>query len=117
MIDRRKQVRQQLVALTVVLDEASGEVLGQVGNLTIEGIMICSDRPLEIDRLYALQIELPDEVDGRSRLNVLARSLWCQRAIIPTRYATGFELLNVDDADRRVIQLLIQDAVFQRLTF
>jgi hypothetical protein len=100
----------------VVLDEASGEVLGQVGNLTIEGVMICSDRPLEIDRLYSLQIELPDEVDGRSRLNLLARSLWCQRAGIPAHYATGLELLNLEEADKRVIELLIQDAVFQRWT-
>ena len=116
MIDRRKQARQRLVALTVVLDEASGEVLGQVGNLTLEGIMICSDRPLKIDQIYSLQIELPDEVDGRPRLSVLARSLWCLRVSNPTHYATGFELLNLENADKRVIELVIRDAIFQRWT-
>ncbi len=114
MEERRRLNRQRLISLTVVLDAHTGEVLGRIGNLSIEGLMLCSDQALDIDHTFALQIKLPDEVGGRSELNLKAHSLWSQRAVDPTYYATGFEILSLDDGDRRVLELLIDDAVFQR---
>jgi hypothetical protein len=114
MENRRRQMRKRLVSLTVVLDAKSGEVMGRVANLTTDGLMLSSDRALAIDRSYSLQIQLPDEVAGRTQIELEARSLWSQRAVDPTYYATGFEILNLSDSDRHVIEVLIQDAVFQR---
>lgn len=114
MEDRRKLSRQRLVSLTVVIDAHTGDVLGRIGNLSQEGLMLCSDQALEIDYTYALQIKLPDEVCGKSDLNLEARSLWSQRAVDPTYFSTGFEILSVDDDDRKVLEILIDDAVFQR---
>lgn len=114
MEERRKQSRQRLMSETVVLDANTGELLGRIGNLTTEGLMLRSDQALDIDYTYALQIRLPDEVGGRAELNLEARSLWSQRAVDPTYFATGFEILNVDEEDRKVLEILIEDAVFQR---
>lgn len=114
MNERRRKTRQRLVSLTVVLDKVSGEVLGRIGNLTCEGLMLCSDRPLATGERFHLQIQLPDEVAGHTRVDLEARSLWSQRAMDPMYYATGFEILNLSDTDRHVIEVLIQDAVFQR---
>jgi len=114
MDDRRRQIRKRLVSLTVVLDSKSGEVIGRIANLTTDGLMLSSDRALAIDRSYTLQIKLPDEVAGRTQIDLEVRSLWSQRAVDPTYYATGFEILNLSDADRHVIEVLMQDAIFQR---
>ena len=114
MEDRRKISRQRLVSLTVVIDAHSGDVLGRIGNLSAEGLMLCSDQPLDIDHTYTLQIKLPDEVGGKIDLNLEARSLWSQRAVDPTYYSTGFEILSLDEDDRRVLEILIEDAIFQR---
>jgi len=114
MNERRRKTRQRLNSLTVVLDAVSGEVVGRIGNLTSEGLLLCSDRPLATGETFRLQIQLPDEIAGRTRVDLEARSLWTQRAMDPTCYATGFEILHISDSDRNVIELLIQDAVFQR---
>lgn len=114
MDNRRKQIRRRLVSLTVVLDNTSGEVLGRIGNLTIEGLMLFSDRPLDIDKRYQLQIKLPDEVGGQAQVDLEAHSLWSQRAADPTYFATGFEISCLSPADQHVIEILIQDAIFQR---
>jgi hypothetical protein len=114
MDNRRKSIRRRLVSLTVVLDQKSGEVLGRIGNLTTEGLMLCSDRQLDIDQRYQLQIKLPDEVGGQSQVDLEAHSLWSQRAVDPSYFATGFEILSLSEADQHVIEILIQDAVFQR---
>jgi hypothetical protein len=88
--------------------------MGHIGNITPEGVMLRSDSPVQIDSVFSLQIPLPDEIEGCSKLEVRAHSLWSQRASDPTVHVTGFEFLNVSATEARIIELLIQDSIYQR---
>jgi hypothetical protein len=114
MQERRKNSRRRLAFPAVVIDGTSGELIGHIGNITPEGIMLRSDHPVQIDEIFSLQIPLPDEIEGCCKLEVRAHSLWSQRANDPAVYVTGMELLKITEDEKRIIELLIQDAIYQR---
>jgi hypothetical protein len=114
MQERRRKIRNRLAFPAVVIDSSNGNVVGHIGNITPEGVMLRSDHALQIDEIFSLQIPLPDEIEGCSRLNVKAHSLWSERASDPAVYVTGLEFLDISAAESRIIELLIQDAIYQR---
>ena len=114
MHERRKNSRRRLAFPAVVIDGSSGEIMGHIGNITPEGVMLRSERPVKIDGVFSLQIPLPDEIEGCSKLEVQAHSLWTQQASDPNVHVTGFEFLNISVTESRIIELLIQDSIYQR---
>jgi len=114
MKERRRKTRRRTPCQTAVFDSSTGQHLGWVVNITAEGIMLRGEEALNTDEIYDLRIELPDPIQGLSRLDVRAHSLWCQRSLDPAYFNTGLELVEVPAAVNTVIELLVRDAVFQR---
>lgn len=66
MIQRRKLERHHVSASLEVYDLDSGELLGRVVDLHTEGLMLLSKQPIELDRSWALQVNLPMTLNGLS---------------------------------------------------
>ena len=58
--ERRKQERKTLVAYTQVFDLYGGNLLGYLGDLTVSGAMIISEKAMKPDTDITLAIELPE---------------------------------------------------------
>ena len=114
MQERRKNVRRRLAFPAVALDSVSGLVMGHIANITTEGVMLRTEESIDIDHIFDLQIPLPDQIEDCERLQIRGHSLWCQRTADAAHYVTGLELLNLSASEIKIIELLIQDAIFQR---
>jgi hypothetical protein len=114
MKDRRKSERKHTRFTADLLDDASGEYIGRVVNVTPEGMMVESDQPMDIDGIYRFRLPLPEPMNGRTELSLNGHCLWCHRGRNPAYYYSGMELTNVAHDDARTIEMMIRDAVFQR---
>ena len=113
MIERRRLSRRHILFYSRVFDRKTGVFLGYLGNLNEAGLMIISEDPLEINQIYLLRIDLPEDIYSKSVLNFEARSVWCQSDVDPNFYNTGFQLIEISDESKDIIAQIIDDYGFR----
>jgi hypothetical protein len=107
--DRRKLKRKYLAFFTRVFDRSTGQLLGHLADLTAEGMMIISEKPLRTNTVYSLQMDLSGAYFDKERLDFQATSIWCQPDIDPSFYNTGFRLHKMPPEDISIIQRIIEE--------
>jgi len=117
MKERRKSERKTLVAYTQVYDLYGGELLGYLGDLTVQGAMVISEKPMQKDMELTLAIELPELPNSKStRMTLPARIVWCEQDISPEFHNVGFEFQEVKPEQQAIIESIIQNYEFRRDT-
>lgn len=115
MEDRRKQERKNLVAYTQVFDLYGGNLLGYLGDLTVSGAMIISEKPMKPDTEITLAIELPELPEiSAMRMSLAARVAWCQQDLSPQYFNVGFEFKDVSPSNQKLIETIIKNYEFRR---
>ncbi len=96
--------------LLYYLQVSNGDTGGQMGHLvdiTTEGLMLVSERPLELNKVHRIRIDLPTGVFGKDRLEFYAKSLWSKPDINPDFFDTGFLLQDAAPEDTAIIERVI----------
>jgi len=89
--------------------------LGYLGDLTISGAMIISEKPMKPDTEIHLAIEMPELPDIKVvRMSMTARVAWCQQDLSPQYFNIGFEFKEVKDEHKQLIETIIQNYQFRR---
>lgn len=102
---RNKQRMHFSCQLTVV-DRITDQTIGQVVDMTTEGIMICGENKIDTNRNLYLSIELPEEIKGRTSIQFSALSRWWKKADTSGIYYAGLTLKNLEKPDIEIIQCL-----------
>ena len=109
----RKLKRRHLIFYLRVFDIRTGELVGQIVNITVEGMMLVRERPIELGQTMQLRMALPSEIDGTYEVRFNAKSLWCRKDVNPDFYVAGFHFENITPRDQDVIESLVQALGFQ----
>jgi hypothetical protein len=92
-----------------VFDRKTGKLLGYLGNITVDGVMVISEEPIIIGESYKLRMDLPEYIYQKSAINFQAESLWCDRDVDPKFYNTGFKLKDIVQEDKQIITSFTKD--------
>ena len=111
--DKRRLKRSHLIYYLRVFDRVSNQILGHLVDITPEGAMLISEKPIPAGAQYQLRMILPTEIFGRDHLDFDAESLWSKRDINADFHDTGFRLLNVEVKDTAIISRLIDEYGFR----
>jgi hypothetical protein len=111
--ERRRFKRRYLMYYSRVYNRQTGEVLGYMVDLTPEGAMVISEEPIEVDKVFRLRMDLPEEISDKACLDFEAQSVWCKPDIDPHFYGTGFRILNLPEEDINLIERMIQEYGFR----
>ncbi len=107
MAERRKLERRHLIYYLRVFERGTGRLVGHLVDISTEGLMLLSEEPIEIDRVFYFRMTLPTEIRSSAHVTFTARSIWCKPDNSPDFYATGFSFEEVTSEDIRVIENLI----------
>jgi len=106
MNDKRTHPRSKVDIPITVTDLNNGQVIGNLGNISLGGFMLISNRSLPLNRLYQLYIPLP-QPDGSTRtVNIGADSLWVQQLPDKATFWTGFQIIDISEEDAGLIERL-----------
>ncbi len=86
--------RRAVSAAADVIDSMSGDRVGQLGNLSLGGMLLMASTPLGEDALYQLRFALPDSTGDA--IEVGAHVLWCDPASAPGQTWAGIRFLGLD---------------------
>jgi len=108
MDERRKQSRKYLGFFTRVFNRDTGALLGNLGDITVDGAMVISQKPIPTGVTCNLRIDLPETAFAKDHLDAKAQSIWCKPDIVPEYHNTGFKFLEIDTQDIQIIQQIIR---------
>lgn len=106
--ERRKIKRRYLMYYSRVFDAHTQVLLGHLVDITPQGAMLISEKPIETEVNFRLKMELSNDITDKHFIEFDSKSLWCRRDIDPSFWDTGFELIDVTDEDKAIIEHIVE---------
>jgi PilZ domain-containing protein len=91
-----------------VLNGETGEQLGNLVDLTVDGLRMVSSTRINPDAIYYLKLVLPTEIEGVSEVTISAISRWCNQDTNPEFFNAGFEFRNISMKHIKVVRQIIE---------
>ncbi len=104
----RRQERAHLIYFLRVFDAMSGDLLGQMVDLTTDGIMIIGESAISPRQKYRLRMDLPRNVALGQHLTLEAQCKWCRQDPQAGFYSMGFRILDMGTQAHETVQALIE---------
>jgi len=107
--NQRKHERMYLSIDVPVIDVLQEEEIGNVVNLTVEGMMLALRQPRQPGAIYQLALLLPEDLDnGADTIKIGADCLWCSDTSAGGRYWAGLQIVDASSDTERLIAKLIE---------
>jgi hypothetical protein len=100
--DKRRAPRVTIPEHPQIVDAHSGELLGQLVNLSSDGLMLAGNQCIPCNTVRQMCIPLVVG-DSRKVINVGAESLWCEDANGSGLYWTGFHIIDISADDQATL--------------
>lgn len=104
MIEHRRSPRKPPGVIIQVTNTMSGDIVGRLGNISAEGMMLVANRPLIDDALYQLQFHLPDEHGRLHPVEVGVHEQWSEEASVQGQHWVGFRIIDIALADAAALR-------------
>ena len=112
-IEKRQRRRWELVFYLRIFDDRSNTLLGHVIDIHEDGLMLLSEKPIELNKDYDLSLEMPLSGDtDREKISFRAHSIWQSSDANPELVDTGFQLIDPDKVSVETIKKLIEELQF-----
>jgi hypothetical protein len=117
MTIQRKESRKKLMAFTPVYDLLRKTILGYVGDLTLQGVMVVGEKQVEVNKHLTLGIEFPESLPEMPaiRVAISARVAWCRPDESPQYINIGFEFIDVSLENAKIIEAIIERYKFRSI--
>ncbi len=102
--DTRRAPRRNVPHPVMVVDTMTGEVVGQLSNISESGMLLVASTPLVEDALYQLQFRLGGKQGHERPIEVGAHVQWTGPANTPKQAWVGLRFLTLDTADHAALQ-------------
>jgi len=115
---QRKESRKKLMAFTPVYELLHKTLLGYVGDLTPQGVMVIGEKAVEAGKQLTLGIDFPEslpEMPAR-RISISARAAWCRNDDSPHYFNIGFEFIDVSLENAKIIDAILERYQFRTVT-
>lgn len=93
--ERRSAPRRPAEIPIEVTDTISGHVIGRVGNLSRNGMMLICHRPLRDDALYQLRFHLTGRGGGDAEIEAGVHTMWTEPASTNGYQWSGLRIISI----------------------
>lgn len=108
MQEKRKEARRTVEDPIFVWDNRDNSLVGQVADMTQQGVMLICRKPLEVGSVLYCQMDLPYTVDQFDFVNI---ELHCKRCVaneVGDAFNVGFEFRNLLPESKTALRKFIQ---------
>lgn len=100
--EQRRKRRIAIAEYVEITDAHNGTILGQLVNLSADGLMLMGPHCICPGTIYQLRIPL-ETGSSAEPLLVGAESLWCQDANESGSYWSGFQIIDISPQQREIL--------------
>ena len=99
--DNRDQNRIEVSEVIHAIDRQTGSIVGQLVNISEQGLMLLCREPVPENSIYQLSLEFEADsvsaVDGPVMVGV--ESLWCHSSSDQAQHWSGFYIIDISEQD------------------
>jgi len=107
--EKRKLSRRNFSYYMRVIDEANGQVVGHLSDISTGGFKLDCSKQIPTEKDFRLRVELTSEVANKSFMIFSARSKWCRSdPIDPTSFNVGFQITNMAPSDFEIFSRMFE---------
>ena len=121
--NQRAHQRRELSAPIPVVDAVSGESMGALINITVEGLMLMCNQEVDTQQLYQIRLCLPNntvtnettatiedsDIPSDLEIEMSVDCLWCRAEESQQRHWAGFQIVDATQRSIKLIEKLIRD--------
>jgi PilZ domain len=108
MVEHRRAPRLRAEATIQVVNSITGEAAGRIANLSIDGMMLVTDRPARDDALYQFTFQLPDQRGQLRQLEIGMHEQWSEEAGVPGQHWVGLRFIDISPEDHALLQAWLE---------
>lgn len=105
--NRRRAVRYDFDQPLSVFEKCSYRQIGLLADLSVEGMRLLTQKPIEKDQLIECRIRLPKPIFRQEYLEMDAVCMWCRKGTRTAQHESGFRLVSVSRDNAAIILHLI----------
>jgi hypothetical protein len=109
MNNKRRLERKKPNQAIEVFDLQSGQPLGQLANITREGLMLIGNNPSAAGTLYQLRMPLAEPANGIMAMDFGAETLWCQQPSSSDRHWIGLQIIDISPENCEAIEYISRE--------
>lgn len=108
MAERRKSERRSISYYLRIIDADTNLMLGHLGDITLQGLKMDSQKRLPVNKEYRLRINTTADVADKDFIEFSAYTRWCQPDPLQTGlYEIGFEIVKIALYDSAIVQRIM----------
>lgn len=102
MSEHRHALRKRASQTIEVTDTITTRVIGHVGNLSADGMLLISQRALPANALFQFSFNLPSAKGfDAQRIEIGVHEQWGEAASVPGQFWTGFRIIDIGPDDQK----------------
>lgn len=103
MNNKRRVARKRADVNLRVTDAMTGDVIGHLGNLSLDGMMLIAQSSINDNALYQFMFELPDAHGRLQPIEVGAHQLWSEPPTFKGQAWVGFRFIDIASDDEKIL--------------
>ncbi len=104
MNEYRRSPRKPAFVNIPVMNTMTDEVIGRIGNLSSDGMLMVCESEIPDNALFQLAFELVNG-DGKTQtISVGVQEMWSETANVPGQFWAGFHFIDISDANLDAVE-------------
>lgn len=96
-----------------VFERENGPLAGHLVDVTTEGLMLLSEKPVEVGAKFKFRMVLPEFMEESGEIGFEGICAWSKRDVNPDYYLVGFKFDKLPEKKIKLINQLVMEAGFQ----
>ncbi len=106
MSERRRLKRWHLIKYLDVYNKDSDQLLGQLVDITVEGLRLKTTEPVEKNEIYNMKILLTESLENAEEINIRGEAVWVEKEKNSEYFGAGINLIDVTTENKNIISAL-----------
>lgn len=106
--EHRRNHRLAINHMVEVSNAITEQVIGRIGNVSADGLMLIGHRPIRDDALYQFSFTFPPDRPGARRIEIGVHEQWNEPASVHGQYWAGFRIIDIAADDRTTLVQWLQ---------
>ncbi len=106
MEERRKNNRKSPYYYLRVFAKGNRGLSGRLIDISPFGLTVVCEEPFKKAQLYKFEMTLPETIRDRKQMTFDTQCIWCREDKSPGYWVAGFQVVNLNDKNRRTIEAL-----------
>ena len=108
MTQQRTEPRLAIQSCIQIRNMITDRGMGELVNITPEGLMLVSDQPITSNAVYQVELALPTDAATRATVELGIECLWCRQTDDNHRYWSGYQIIDASPQALQTVHELLQ---------